>query len=182
MKTACLILVMVGCAMMPSNAFGSASNLAPQQSPENSTTAGSDRPSDTQHAVAANERTHQNDGTSSGEQRDRLHSSGKPRARSHATLIKAHAPKQFQNGREALGSKNLAKVQRPGSSRPFFGREKFASNRTPPIRPATGSAMGGQQLNNARNRAAAAVIGGPADAIRNRGTLSGNSTSRKHRN
>jgi len=182
MKTACLTLVMIGCAVLmhgTSSAFSPSS--APQQQSSESSTAssGTDHPTD---ASSAENGKRQKVGAHSGERRTRSHISDKSQSRSYASLSKANRPRPTRNGRERSTPKNGINMHQPSSSK-TAGYPRIVNHRTAPVRTAGTAALGGQQFRNANNRASKmATITGSVNPARNTAEITGTSLNRRHAN
>ena len=180
MKTACLILAMISCAVLiHATSYALSPTPAPQeQSSESSTTS-----SDSAHpmdAASAENRKRQKVGTHSD--RTRSHISHKNHSPSRVSLTKANRPRELRNGHEPSTPKNVINVHQPSSSKPA-GDAKITNHRTPPVRTAGITALSGQQFRNPHNRAASmATIGGPLDPTRNTAAINGTSINRRHVN
>ena len=182
MKTACLTLVMIGCAvLMRGTSYAFSPSSAPQRQPSESPAAssGNDRPTD---AASAENRSHQKFGTYSDGQQTRHHISDKSQSRSYASLSKMNRPRPSRNGRERSTPKNVINVHQPSSSK-TAGYPRMVSPRTAAVRTAGTASLGGQQFRNANHRASTmAAIRGSVNPARNTAAITGTSTNRRHPN
>ena len=183
MKTAKLVLLIAGYVLMHGVDYAAASNPAPQQSLQNSATAGSDHSNDAEHATPASEGKGQKEATALDKRRDSRHISHKILSRSPARLTKPNHPKKIQNNHEPSRPENVMNVQQARLAKAVSGASQIANHRTSPIRPVTDSAISGQQFRNGRNPGATpVVIGGPAAATRSTAAINGTTIIRRHVN
>lgn len=184
MKTVCLMLSMIGSAMLV-NETSYAFALSPASPEQSSLTSakppGSDHATDA--AVLPGNRQRQKHGTRSDEQRTRRHISDKNHSHSRVNPTKANRPKQLRNSRERSTSQNVMNVHQPSSSKPTPGAARIANNRSLPVRSPNVVALNGQQFKNAHNRASSmTTIGGPANPVRNTAAIDGTGINRRHVN
>ena len=182
MKTACLTLVIIGCAVFVNGAgYASSPNPAPQTQSSASSTKlpGSEHPT---NAASAENGNRQKIGTHSDGQRTRRHMSDANHSRNRVSLSKANRPRQLRNGRVRSTPENPINVRQPSTSRPS-GVARIADHRTPPARIPGITALSGQQFRNAHSRASSmATIGGPVSPARNTAAINGTSINRSRVN
>ena len=183
MKTVCLMLSMIGSAMLVSDT-SYAFALSPASQEQSSVTSakppGSDQATD---AASPENRQHQKRRTRSDEQRSPRRISDKSHSHSRVSPTKVNRPKQLRNSRERSTSQNVMNVHQPSSSKAAAGAARIANNRSLPVRSPNVVALNGQQFKNAHNRASSlTTIGGPATRVRNRAVIDGTGMNRRHVN
>ena len=182
MKTACLTLAIISCAMLVhGTSYAFSPNSAPQQQSSESSAAssGKDRPTD---AATAENGKRQKVSTDSDERRTRSHISDKNHLRSPVSLSKANRPRPSRNGRERSTPKNAINVHQPSSSK-ATGAARNVNHRTAHVRTAGTAGLGGQQFRNANNRPSRmATVSGRVNPARNTAAIDGTSVNRRHAN
>ena len=187
MKGTFLLLLMISyAALTPGTTYAGSSSPRPQQaSPESAADTVSDHSQDAGQAAPAAGGKRQKDKSSSGEQRDRRHVSGKNQPRSLATTIKVR-PKQLPNNRERFSSGNAMNFHQPGSDKSGGAAksgliQRDTVNGALPVRPANVIRPTVPLRNNVHHRGAnPAVIGGSASpAGRNTGAINGTVVHRR---
>jgi hypothetical protein len=184
MKDTCLLVLMIGCAVLThgrayANAVGPTSQ---QTSPESL----SDHSQDGELAPQTHAQNHQNERNLAREPGDHGHGSAGNHPRSGAGLPRANRPTQFPNRRErfpsgiAMNLRNSGSNKSGGAAKGGLIRQGQANGtqslRTPDVvRPRAPS------LNNVRHRGAnPAVIGGAANSdARDSGAINGTRVHRK---
>lgn len=185
MKTACLILLIVGYVQVCGVAYASVASDAPQQSSGNSSTtgAGSDYSANAEHATVSTESRDHKAAIDSDERAGGHHVSDKTRPHGLPTPSKSNRAKQVRHNHEQSRPEHVTSMRQPVKTNPFAPARKVVDVHTLPVRPATGVAISGQQFRNGRNRSATpAVIGGPTSARRNVAAINGTEVNRKHAN
>lgn len=174
---------MVGCAVL-FHGTGYASSLSPTLQEQSSE--GSTKPISGDHAtdaVSTHDGKRQKDRIPSHVQVTRRRTSNKNHSHGHANLMKANRPKQFRHGREGPTSENGLSVGRPRLSRPAVGAAKITNSRNLRARTTGVAALDGRQVKDPRNRgAAAAIVGGPANATGHTAAISGTGMHRRRLN
>ena len=184
MKTGSLIPLIAGCVLLPVIAYGEVAHPAPQQSSGNSTTnAGSDHSGDAEHATVSSQSKQPKETVASDEHGNSRHIPNRIRPRSRTSLNKTNHPKKVQHNLEHSRPEGVTSMHQQVLTKPADAASKVVTRHTPPVRPATGVAISGQQFRNGRNRSATpAVIGGPANPRRNTEAINGTEVNRKHLN
>lgn len=181
MKAAGLILLFAGFVLVRGSAYAYASSSypAPQQVPGTPAAAASDHSSDARHATPTTDGKRRKEPTASDDGVD-LRVSDKIHSHRRTGVTKPNRPKQVQHSPERSKPQSATNLQQPSLTKPIAGAGTIANHRTPPIRPAAGAGISGEQFKNSRQRSVTpAVIGGPANTRRNAATLNGISMNRK---
>lgn len=185
MKTASLILLIVGCVLVCGVAYASVANLGSQQSSGNSATdPESDRSTNAERATVSSQSRDRNATIDSDERAGRHYVSNRTRPHRLPTPSKANRHKQVQHDREHSRPEAVTRMHQQSLPKPASTTSKVVAIHTLPVRPATGAAISGQQFRNGRNRSATpiAAIGGPTSTRRSAAAINGTEVNRRHLN
>ena len=187
MKTAGLVFMMIGCAvLMYGTSYAAPSEPAAQHgSSASSADTATNRPHGA-HAAPADGRKHRAGEKPSGEQPRNRRASDKNHPPTQASLSKANHPDRIPSGQEHSASGDARNLHEPGSDKPAGAakpgviQSKIAKN-TPPVRPSSVVRPTAPSLDNVRHRSPnSAVVGGSASsATRNAGAINGTRMNRK---
>ena len=182
MKTACLTLVMIGCAVF---SHGASLALSPNPAPQEQSSESSTRPPGSDHPTDASSPENgkpQKIRAHSDGQRTRRHIPDKNHSRNRVSLTKANRSRQPRNSRERSTPENGISVHQPSPIKPG-GVAKIANHRAPSVRTAGTAALSGTQFKDSRNRGVApAIIGGTASSTKGTAAINGTSINRRHVN
>lgn len=183
MKSACLTLVMIGCAVLVHRtSYAFSTNSGPQEQSSES----SIKPRSSNHpmsASSADNRSHQKFGTYSDGQQTRRHISDKKHSHNRIDPIRGTRPKQGRNSRERSTSENVMNAHQPRPGKPDAGAAKIANRRNLPVRTAGVGALNGTQIKDSHNRRVApAIIGRTANTTKGTAAIEGTSLNRRHAN
>jgi hypothetical protein len=174
MKTACLTLVMIGCAVfIHGTSYAFSPNSAPQEQSSESST----------KRAAAHDGKGQNDGTPPYEQRTRRHISATNHLRNRVGLNKPNHPLQLRMGRERSTPGNVMNVRQPSPGKSATGAAKIANRSSLSVRTASVAALNGTQFKDSHNRGLApAIIGRTANVTKGTAAINGTAINRRRVN
>lgn len=174
MRTACLTLVMIGCAVfIQGTSYAFSPNSAQQEQSSESFT----------KRAPAYDGKGQKDRTPPDEQRTRRHVSSTNHLRNRVGLNKPNRPIQFRTGRERSTPRNVMNVRQPSPGKSASGAAKIANRSSLSVRTASVAALNGTHFKDSHNRGLApAIIGRTANATKGTAAINGTTINRRHVN
>jgi hypothetical protein len=183
MKTAGLVLAMIGCAVL-THGTGNAVPFDPAAQ-KSSSTRSADTASDrsrAEQATQADGRKQKVDGAFSNERQVKRPSSAKNRSSSQERAPKANRPEQLPNRRERSAPGKALAVRASDEDKPgATAKGGPTGSHALPVRSPSVTRTAAPPLDNARHRGPnSAVVGGPAiSTARNTGAINGTRMNRK---
>src|SRR5579862_1670851 len=174
MRTACLTLVMIGCAVfIQGTSYAFSPNSAPQEQSSESST----------KRAPVYDGKSQKDRTPHDEQRTRRHVSSTNHLRNRVGLNKPNRRSQLRTGRERSMPGDVTNVHQPSPGKSAAGAAKIADRSSLSVRTAGVAALNGTQFKDSHNRGVApAIIGRTANATKGTAAINGTTINRRHVN